>query len=523
MSECRSNSVSLDVYSTRFLGCRQVFPLRIFRPLDKTFLIEEDHLNSVIMDLIDNEFWIKHFVADNLKRATAKRCLNHASTFPCEYCFSRGCPNVSKPKNLDNFKKKIDMKRLIIQEKLALLQNTPGSSKREIQTLKTLDKELSEEEKSGPKKRTRIVWPASTAGGEPRTHVNMLAIVDEIDENPGLGKDEQKGVVGRSPLWDIPRFDFVRDSPTEYMHLVCLGVVKRLLELTFSVGEVRQRITKRKLSSPIHFNLCMLETKVPRESSRRARKLDFAVMKAQEMRNLILCFFPHVLQCIEPKAKERKLWLLLAFMIRSCVLPTNEAIDLNAIEQASAEFYSLYEQLFGAANCTYSTHVVGSHMIDMRAHGPLTLTSAFGFEAFYGELRNSFTPGTQSGLKQIMEKVLMRRALSFHCCNNSIYFSERDSPMECNSLIYCYEANEHRLYKIIKCEKNTLICHSQGKYNFNFKETSDLNLNWAQIGVFKKGGIMNKITVIPKEKVSGKVIHVGDFLITIPNNVLREK
>ena len=261
---------------------------------------------------------------------------------------------MCKPKNIAAFKTKIEMKKKIIQEKLSYLQNTPGSSKTEIQTLKTLDKELSAEEKNGPKTRTNIVWPASTAGGEPRTNANMLEIVEKIAENPNLEKEERKGVVGRSPLWDIPRFDFVRDSPTEYMHSTCIGVVKRLLELTFSVGEVRQRITKRKLSSPTEFNLCMQETKSPRESSRRARKLDFAVMKAQEMRNIILLYFPHVLQCIEPKAKERRVWLLLAFITRSCVMPTNEAIDLNAIDAASQEFYCQLHLQYSCCRCTHN-------------------------------------------------------------------------------------------------------------------------------------------------------------------------
>lgn len=79
------------------------------------------------------------------------------------------------------------------------------------------------------------------------------------------------------------------------------------------------------------------------------------------------------------------------------------------------------------------------------------------------------------------------------------------------------------MYKIIKVEKHNLICYKQGKLPFSFKETKDLNLNWSQIGVFKKGGVMETPINILKKNVDGKVLNVGEFLITCPSNVLREK
>ena len=524
VSECRSTSVSLDVYSIRIIGCQQVYPICIVRLIDKSYVHPENHLKNVIVDLIKNDFQIKNYIADNLKRATGKLCLNHASLFPCEYCFARGTRNHNQPKNLESFKKKMELKKTAVSEKLNYLRNNDGS-KSEINTLKKIEKELLEEEKNGPKTRTNIVWPASSREGEPRTDEKLKEILLKIEENPNLPKNERMGVVGRSPLWDIPEFNFVRDSPAEYMHCVCIGVGKRTLELTFSVGEVRSRVTKRKLSSPTDFNALMLSTKVVRESSRRARKLDFAVMKAQEMRNLILFFVPHILECIEENAKERKLWLILCYLVRASVLPTKEfqVMLIDVIDLLLKEFYNLYEALFGISNCTYNTHMFGTHLIEIRAHGPVTLTSAFGFEAFYGEVRNSFTPGTQSCLKQIMQKVLLKRAISYHCCENSIYFSEKDSPQECNSLVYCYENNEYQMFKIIKVQKNSLTCYKQGKFQTNFKETSSLKLDWAKVGVFTKGGIMKTVVEVPKQKIAGKVLSVGNYLLTCPKNVLLEK
>ena len=107
----------------------------------------------------------------------------------------------------------------------------------------------------------------------------MLDIVNKIENGENLSKDEAKGIMGRSLLLEIPYFNFVLDAPCEYLHSVCIGVVKRVVILTFNVGEIRPRITKRKLSSPEQFNRPLI--KFPRESSRRARKMDITVMKAQ--------------------------------------------------------------------------------------------------------------------------------------------------------------------------------------------------------------------------------------------------
>ena len=524
VAECRSNAVSLDVFSVRFLGCKQVYPLTIIRAIDKKSVNELTYLRRILEDFERNGIQLMHYIADNPKRATSKVCLNHASLFPCEYCFAKGSRNVCQPKNVTVFRKKIEIKKQVINDKLKALQEK-GDSANEIKTLKNIQKDILQEEKNGPKCSSHVVWPASSRDAESRTMTNVKDIIDKIELDSTLPKEDRKGVVGRSPLWDVKHFDFCRDAPTEYMHCACIGVVKRMLQLTFSVGESRTRITKRKLSSPSDFDTCMADTKVTRECSRRIRKLDLSVMKAQEMRNVILFFFPQILQCIETNAKERRLWLLLAFMIRSCIIPSSEfkMLDLNQIELASKEFYTLYEALFGMGQCTYNTHIVGSHLIEMRVHGPLTMTSAFGFEEFYGEIRNSFVPGTQSQVKQILEKTLLKRAISYHCCENSIFYSARDSPQECNSLIYCYESNVHVIYQIIKVEKDSLLCHKQGKYPVSFKETKDLNLNWSHVGVFKRGGLLKNPVNIPKKKVSGKVFLVGEYLITCPNNVLREK
>ena len=338
-----------------------------------------------------------------------------------------------------------------------------------------------------------------------------------------MSRDEAKGIKGKSPLLELDYFDFVLSVPAEYLHLICIGVTKRLVELTFDVGENRPRASTRKLSSAVAFNSLMLVIKTPMEFPRRARKLDFAVMKGQEYRNIVLFYFILVVDCIEPQSLERKLWLIFSFMIRACTIPQNEfqCIDHNIISTCSHAFYKLYEKLFTVQNCTYNTHIVGCHMIGIRRHGPLPSTSAFGFENFYGEMRNAFTPGTASPLKQIMQQIFLKRSINFHSCKPIITFTNYETARECNNLIYTFIHKTYRFFKIEDIENESMHCREIEKEEAFFNETP--NLKWENVGVFVEGEIKPEIHIIQKKDIAGKLIRVQNYLLTCPMNVMEEK
>ena len=482
----------------------------------------------MIHDIHDNNLIIAQFVGDNPKRANAKCVLCHSSWFPCEYCCCKGTKIILNNAEVAKKKKAIDLQIKVVSDKINDLNNLPSTSDNsELQTLKKLEKDLNEDAKKLKVKKSHIVWPKTSAAGPQRNRQEIQDIIEKIENDQQLTPDEAKGIAGRSPFFDIPYFNFVRDFPVDYLHCVCLGVVKRSVELTFKVGEVRHRETKRALSSPHQFNLLIARVKVFREFNRRVRDLDFAVYKGQEFRNISIFFFTIVIDCIEPNHKERHMWLHLSYLIKACVIPTEEFrnISLNVLDDSATKFYSLYEQLFGVINCTYNTHVFSCHLREMRYHGPLTLTSAFPFESFYGEMRRAFVPGTVSTLKQILSNVLVKRSIVKHSCEQSIYISAKDTAMECNSLIYCFSDLQYRLYRVKSVDGNHLLCKRIPTLPCTFPETP--NLNWSSVGVFKKGEEVNEDDdddeVIMRGFVKGKVLAVNDYLITCPNNVLREK
>ena len=525
VSEAKSNLYSLDVYSTRFKNCRMVYPHTIVRPMPKYNMDSKKYLSYFINDMTENNCIIKAFVGDNLKRANAREALNHASSFACEYCYTKASSITIGDEQVLKKKRNLEQQKLSIENRIRTIQEEDNTDEEQIETLnivlETLKKSLSELEK----KKKKLVWPADTVKGVPRTKENILEIVEKIQNGDALTKDDCKGIVGRSPFLDLEHFDIVRDIPAEYQHSSCLGVVKRLVSLTFNVGISRPRLTKRKLTPTSVFNLQMSKIKVVREFPRRIRTLDFSVYKAHEFRNIALFYFSVVVDCIEENEPERKIWLLLAYMLRACVIPQQEFQNLNhnIITTCSHQFYSLYEKTFGKENCTYNTHVVGAHMIEIRVHGPLTHTSAFGFENFYGEMRKSFVPGTISPLKQIMQKIYVKRSLAAHYCEPSIHVTTYDTPMECNNLIYTFTHRVYNFYKVVDVqnEEGILNCVKINTTEAFFQETP--NLNWDLVGVFKEESMENEITHISQKYVAGKLIRVGELLITCPNNVLDEK
>lgn len=211
--------------------------------------------------------------------------------------------------------------------------------------------------------------------------------------------------------------------------------------------------------------------------------------------------------------------------MRSTTIPQKEfqKLNLNFIENICFQFYRLYEKVLGVSNCTYNTHVFVGHLLDIRTHGPLTLTSAFGFENFYGEMRHSFTPGTPSPLKQIFEKVLIKRVIGHHACKIDIMYATYDTELECNSLIYTFKSQKYHIYRVTSINEEERILSGVEIFtkNAHFPETP--NIKWNEVGVFEYDREDSQTVHISSKDICGKVLKVLQYLVTCGENILSEK
>ena len=444
------------------------------KPHEKYKYDEQEDLRNVIDDINESELVLDTAVMDNPKRSKLRNAKSSSGKCGCEYC--------------------------------------------EASAIHFKDNTM---------KRSHLTWPPSTMNGRPRTITGIRRIVNSIEnEEEDLTANYCKGIKGRSVLLYQPNFNIIHDLPTEHMHAVCLGIVKPLLEYTYKVGKERPRITNRKKCDPKVFNDIIITIQVTSEFPRRCRYLDTTVYKALEYRNALIVFFPIILKNIPIQyKKERQLWLTLVFMIRACLLPNEEYQIVNkaTIATACELFYNLFFELFGQRNCTYSVHIVSSHLFKMRGNVPLTERSAFPFESFYSEMKNLFKPGTPSPLKQILKNTYMKRLLEHHVCEKKIVYKEQKQnvTMENNSFIYTWKNNTHELYVICSINNDEFLCKRQGKFEFRSSLLPDYD--WKTIGVYRMGPIGSQTYNIKKKEIKGKYINVLDVLITCPSNVLQEK
>lgn len=543
VQESKSSSVTNDIFSVSFPTCKKVYPIRIIRPANKFKYDVQEQIKKVIDNINECECDLSEFVLDKLKRSTVKCVLGHSSTYACEYCEASAIQveDPTVPFEQAAIRKKFELRKKSVLNNIEFIKESPGSvlSKQRDdlkiqeleQVLENLEDEKKKELKKAAKFKSHLAWPSSTMNGRLRTQEIIKYVVNKIKRSDGeVDKHERKGIIGQSHLLYQPNFHFINGISAEYMHSTCLGVVKRLVELTFNVGEKRSKTSQRKLSDAEQFNQAIKAVKVVREFSRRFRNLDLSIIKAQEYRNMILFFFPLIIDTIPDNyEEEKKIWLYLAYAVRACIVPNEEfdEIELNNVKNACKKFYTLYEKHFGQKNCSYSVHVVPSHLLRIRGNNPLTHTSAFIYESFYSEMRQLFQPGTSSPLKQIIQNTIMKRSLEKHYCTKPIKYStvqSEKSGLENNSMIYVFNKDKcHKFYNIVKInDDDSFQCLEQGKFKHNCLITPEIN--WNSVGVYKIGpsSSSNEIT-IPKKDIHGKVLKVKNLLITCPLNVLHEQ
>lgn len=245
VQECRSNSVSLDVYTLKFVNCKNIYPLKIIRPVNKFHVDYKPQFKAVLDSLKACACELDSLVADNPKRSELKDVLCHSSNFACEYCTSKAVQYKETCVTSNEEKKKNELKIKQIEKEIKSIQqaiqdipcSTSHLKKQEAQIglLHDLIKELKRKIADLNKKKSHPVWPESTSNGQPRSKEQILEIVQAIEDQgrAQLSADYLQGIIGRSLLLDIDDFDFIKSVPAEYMHLGCLGVVKRLTFVMF--------------------------------------------------------------------------------------------------------------------------------------------------------------------------------------------------------------------------------------------------------------------------------------------------
>ena len=189
---------------------------------------------------------------------------------------------------------------------------------------------------------------------------------------------------GPSPFQSI-HLGIITQFPLDYMHCICLGVMRRLLRL-WTKGPLTCRLgpqTKDLISSA----LLSLSSFMPREFARKPRSLkDLDRWKATELRLFLLYTGPVVLYNKIPTELYSNFMLL---SVGIHMLLNRNLCDHYAdyAHQLLVSFVQHYSQLFGTNQVVYNVHTLVHLADDVRNHGSLENISGFPFENFLGSLK----------------------------------------------------------------------------------------------------------------------------------------
>ncbi|XP_054723470.1 uncharacterized protein LOC129233475 [Uloborus diversus] len=197
----------------------------------------------------------------------------------------------------------------------------------------------------------------------------------------------------------------ISQVPIDPMHLIFLGIVKRLINVWVEKGPKKGKLSSLQVIQ-ISNRLQIVAQHTPTEFSRKPRPLKyFKFWKATEFRSFLLYFGPVVLKNILPNHLfEHFLILHVAVYVLCSSELSKQTSLLNFADQLlhtfvrfTAEFYAKELMLYNFHNLL---HVVG----DVANFGPLDDYSAFPFESFMNRIKK-MVRGPNNPLQQVAKRL----------------------------------------------------------------------------------------------------------------------
>lgn len=188
---------------------------------------------------------------------------------------------------------------------------------------------------------------------------------------------------GQSILLNIPNFGLISKVPLDYMHLVCIGAVKKILNFLLS-GPLNVRLPTQAINN-ISKLLIEMQTSIPVEFVRKPRELHFlSLWKATESRQFLLYTGPIIIKNHTNKDVYKN-FLTLHVAIRLLCSP-----DLSFISYAESlleHFVQSFTILYGPQNISHNIHALIHLADDVRTLGTLDTFSAFRYENYLRKIK----------------------------------------------------------------------------------------------------------------------------------------
>lgn len=224
----------------------------------------------------------------------------------------------------------------------------------------------------------RICFPYQELSCQMRDHNGYVTMVQKSHHL-------REGVT--SDLTELSNFDMVQSFPLDYMHLVLLGAMRKLIHLWMSKGPVTVRLHSRQIAK-ISELLLGLKQFIPSEFARKPRSLeDICRWKATELRQFLLYTGPIVLKTfLSEECYKHFMSLSIAMTI---LLSSNHKSKLKFADRLLNYFVQSFGNIYGQHFISHNIHDLLHIVDDYKLFGPLDSCSCFPFENYMQFLKSA--------------------------------------------------------------------------------------------------------------------------------------
>lgn len=291
---------------------------------------------------------------------------------------------------------------------------------------------------------------------------------DEVFRNFDYSENYQ---TGKTILINIPHFGPVTNVPLDYMHLVCLGVMRKLL-LLWMRGPLNIRLASfqvQQISEKLH----IFKKYTPSDFPRKARSLNFIKLwKATEFRQFLLYSGPIILKnIVHTNVYEHFLTLHIAVRILASTTFSKNCELLQYAEKLLNIFVTSFSSIYGAKYVSHNVHNLIHLTSDVRQFGALDGFSAFQFESYIYGLKKLIRKGDKP-LQQIDRRL---RELNFSIDRSEdrnkrfLQKNHQNGPLN-------EERNYKEQYKILNLDTFYLNCDDNKNNCVILKDNTVINV-----------------------------------------------
>ncbi|XP_025157709.1 uncharacterized protein LOC112589299 [Harpegnathos saltator] len=226
---------------------------------------------------------------------------------------------------------------------------------------------------------------------------------DEMFKNFNYNLDYQNK---ETKLINIPYFELVSNVPLDYMHLVCLGVMRKLIQLWLN-GPINKNVRfQSNIVHEISNALTDFVQFIPSDFNRKPRALKYLkYWKATEFRLFLLYLGPVILRKhLRKDLYNHFLELYVAITILASPVLSLHDVNVSYAGQLLNHFVSSFETLYGKRYISHNVHNLQHIAADVKKYGALDNFSAFRFENFIGTLIKLVKKG-EKPLQQISRRL----------------------------------------------------------------------------------------------------------------------